>query len=317
MPNQSTNQMIGPFQLLHQMSSDALVATWHARDMNLDREVVLLLLSLQLADRVADVPELLRQSEQLTHLRHAHLLPPYAVMQLDGQIAIATEYLSSPTLTATLQIRDRLPWDEMLALLQPLCAGLDYMHSLNIVHAHIHPDVIHLDTEQGVLLTGLMPPALASQRADFSPPSTRFLAYQAPEVWQAGMIGAQTDVYALGCLVYEVLRGEPLFTGRTLAAVQQARLRGPRFPTAWPEKLADEVEVILRTAVAPDPAERYASAGAFYQALYDFTEATAQAKQHVAKPPVLWSRVLPLLTWLLITLIVLGAIFVAVTWGSR
>lgn len=312
MPNQPLNQTIDTFVLLQQLSDAAVFATWHARDTARGCDVTLVLVS---AEYATDVPDLVQQAEQLTHLRHAHLWPPYAVSQQHGQVAIATEQVASPTLAATLQARERLPWDDMLALIEPLCQALDYLHAQGVIHTRIHPGVIHLDTERGVLLAGLMPAALASYRADFAPTATRLLAYQAPEVGQAGSIGPQADVYALGCLVYELLRGTPLFTGKTPAAVQQAQVRGPRFPTSWPEKLPDELEAILRTAVAPDPAARYASAGAFYQALHTFTAATAQARQQIVQPSVLWRRVLPLLTWLLITLLVLGAIFVAVLWG--
>jgi hypothetical protein len=85
--------------------------------------------------------------------------------------------------------------------------------------------------------------------------------YIAPEVWEDKPATAQTDVYALGCILYEMVMGERLFQGDTTPAVMRAHFQPVELPETWPEEVPPGLGEVLRTALAKEPEERYARAG--------------------------------------------------------
>ena len=96
--------------------------------------------------------------------------------------------------------------------------------------------------------------------------------YIAPEVWDDNAATTATDLYALGCIVHEMLTGEELFSGQTPMQAMRAHDRGPLFPEVWPEGTPAGTATVLSTALARDPAARYQSANALWHALNELAK---------------------------------------------
>jgi serine/threonine-protein kinase len=180
--------------------------------------------------------------------------------------------------------RGRLSWRETLDLLQPVCAALDYAHSHGVVHRDLKPANILVDRARGPVLTDfgfarLMGESSASLSASGGILGTP--AYIAPEIWELDAATTATDVYALGCIAYEMVTGEVLFAGQTPMQAMRAHDRGPRYPQTWPEGVPAGFEAVLDKALARDPAARYPGAGAFWQAVQEL-EAKARATREAA-----------------------------------
>jgi serine/threonine protein kinase len=92
-------------------------------------------------------------------------------------------------------------------------------------------------------------------------------AYVAPEIWNGEAATPATDIYALGCVLAEMVTGRPLFAGRTPFAIMALHAKPPNYPANWPEDAPPGIESMLDKALAKAPDDRYATAGAFAQAL--------------------------------------------------
>lgn len=102
-------------------------------------------------------------------------------------------------------------------------------------------------------------------------------AYMAPEIWDDAPGGPAVDIYALGCVVFEMLTGNVLFSGNTLSAVMKAHFSPRRFPERWPAGVPAEIGRVLAKALDQDPTARFTNAGALAEAL--------RALQEVKQPP--------------------------------
>ncbi len=107
-------------------------------------------------------------------------------------------------------------------------------------------------------------------------------AYIAPEIWEYDRAEVPADIYALGCIIYEMLLGSPLFGGKTPMQVVRAHDKGPQFPESWPEHVPGGIQAVLAKALDQEPEKRYASAEAFWYALNDLN-AQAEAEREAAK----------------------------------
>jgi hypothetical protein len=114
--------------------------------------------------------------------------------------------------------------------------------------------------------------------------------YIAPEVWESNSASPPVDIYALGCVVYEILTGDVLFKGQTPLQAVYAHSRGPQFPSTWPDDVPPGITTVLAKALARDPSARYVSAGALWQALYQLNSQLQTAPES-AKPSEATSHV--------------------------
>jgi serine/threonine-protein kinase len=224
-----------------------------------------------------------REARALAGMRHPNIITVYEVGEADGRLYIAMELANGSSLAQTLADRGRLAWNEMLAILKSVCDALDYAHAQGIVHRDLKPANILLDKDRGALLTDFGFARIMGESSMSMSLSGGILgtpAYIAPEVWELEVAKPAADIYALGCIVYEMLTGQVLFTGTTPMQIMRAHDQGPQWSPAptWSADAPAGVETVLRQALARQPEARYPSASAVWQALNDL-EADAQANR--------------------------------------
>lgn len=133
----------------------------------------------------------------------------------------------------------RITWEDVLLLLRQIVDALEYAHQRGIVHRDLKPANILLDPRKGVLLADFGFARVVGQfsmSASISDGLIGTPAYIAPEIWEERESTPQTDIYALACVVYEILMGEVLFGGKTpVGMMKQHILEGARLPQQWPQ----------------------------------------------------------------------------------
>jgi eukaryotic-like serine/threonine-protein kinase len=287
-----TTQQFGKYRILGELGRGGFGTVYRAVDTTLEREVALKILHPQLLSDAGFVQRFRQEARTLASLRHPQVVTVYEVGETDGRLFIAMEWARGPSLAQRIDKRGRIPWVEALVLLRPICVALDYAHGQGIVHRDLKPANILLDQERGPLLTDFGFARLvgtSSISLSISGGIAGTPGYIAPEVWELNAAAAPVDIYALGCIVYELLTGVALFRGQTPMQVMRAHDRGPKFPEAWPEDVPAGVEQALNKALARDPATRYPSAMALWHALNDL-ETRAQIDRQAKEKSAVTAR---------------------------
>ncbi len=261
---QDTPQL-GKYKILNELGKGGFATVYRALDTTLDRDVALKVLDPLLVRDETWVTRFHREAKAVARLKHPHIVTIYEIGEAEDRLFIAMELIEGPSLKERIAERGRLSWDETLEIVTQVADALDYAHVKSIIHRDLKPGNILLDPHAGAVLTDFGFAKLVGESSMSTSVSGGIVGapqYIAPEVWQDKDPGVQADLYALGCIVYEMLVGEVLFSGKTPAAVMTKHLMdGPQFLAEWPESVPAGVEKVLQKATAWGPLERHENAG--------------------------------------------------------
>jgi eukaryotic-like serine/threonine-protein kinase len=214
----------------------------------------------------------LREIEILARLRHPHIVPVLDSDLAGAYLFLVMPYVEGENLRARLERDGPLPVGSVLSIAWDVAGAIDYAHRQNVLHRDIKPENILLEGDRALVCDfGL---ARAIDRAITTDSSSGGLvlgtpAYMSPEQVTAQKdIGPPSDVYALGCVVYEMLTGEPPFDGPSAQAIFTRQLVDPPRPMcARRPGLAPGMEAAVLAALAKEPAARPRSAMALVERL--------------------------------------------------
>jgi serine/threonine protein kinase len=202
-------------------------------------------------------------------VRHKHLVPVLEEGETEGRTFLAVGYIEGRTLEDRIQKDGALPVDAILVLSYQVATALDALHEGGIVHRDLKPSNIMLDGEGNAWLTDF---GLAKGRAYtvLTKPGQVMgtLDYLAPELIRGGQATPASDVYGLGCVLYECVAGQPPFAEKSVFQVGIAHLEEePPDPTAGREDVKADFTWALLRALEKDPARRPPTAVAYGQML--------------------------------------------------
>ncbi len=282
---------LGRYVIQAELGKGGFAVVYQALDPNLERVVALKVMHPMLLSDPSFAQRFRREARALAALRHPNIITVYEVSEADGRLFIAMEMASGPSLAGYITEHGRVSWNETLRLMQPVCSALAYAHEQGIVHRDLKPANIMLDQERGPLLTDFgLARLISASSASTSLTSTGGIlgtpAYIAPEVWEFDTAGPAADIYALGCILYEMLTGQLLFAGQTPMQILRAHDRGPQFPAAWPEDVPQGIGAVLGRALARKPEERYANPGELWRALDDLDAEDRLERERAEKAAV-------------------------------
>ena len=254
---------IGGFEVIGALGSGGMGEVYRARDGKLGREVALKLLPRAFADDPQRLARFERESRILASLNHSHIAAIHSIEQLDGRHLLVLELIEGPTLADRLA-RGALALDEAIRISTQLASALEAAHERGVVHRDLKPANIKISAS-GIKLLDF---GLAKQDTrDAPPPDLRdrttdglilgTCAYMSPEQARGEPVDKRTDIWAFGCLLYEMLTGSRAFSGPTpsdtMVAVLERQPDWSRLPASTPAAVGR----VLRRCLEKNPRRRF------------------------------------------------------------
>jgi len=306
-----TAALTGRYTIERELGEGGMATVYLAKDERHDRKVALKVLRPELA-AVIGAERFLAEIKTTANLQHPHILPLFDSGEADGFLFYVMPYVQGETVRDRITREKQLPVTDAVRIAGEVAAALDYAHRHNVIHRDIKPENILL--HDGSALVADFGIALAASRAGGTRMTETGMSlgtphYMSPEQAMGEReITARSDVYALGAVLYEMLVGEPPFTGPTAQAIV-AKVVTERARPLMPQRhtIPPHVEATVLTALEKLPADRFASAGAFAAALTNPAFATASI---TGAGPItttatrsglteIWRRIRPALPWAL------------------
>ena len=245
-----------------------------AEDLKHHRAVAIKVLKPEIAVAVGGA-RFLREIEIAAQLTHPNLLPLHDSGEVDGFLYYVMPYVEGETLRARLKRERQLPLEDAIAIACDVAEGLQYAHDHGIVHRDVKPENILLQSGRAIVADfGIARAVTASARESLTSSGVVIgtAQYMSPEQGLGERdISSRSDIYSVGCVFYEMLVGEPPYTGPTVQAIV-ARHAGAEIPSlrlVRPD-IPQEIEAIVRKALGKVPAARFASASALAEALRSY-----------------------------------------------
>ncbi len=240
-----------------------------AYDPSLGREVALKLLHRHLTLDEEVLARFRDEARLAAALRHPHIIEIFEYGETDQRAYMTMAYLPGGTLSDLLKERTRLAPPQAVALLAPIAEALDYAHLSGVVHRDLKPANILLDDHARPVLTdfGI---ARAFREADLTQAGTLLgtASYMAPEQVEGKSATRQSDIYALGVVLFEALAGRKPFEGDALSVMHQHVHEAPPRLRALQPEVPRALEAVVQRALAKKPEDRFESAGAMAQAMH-------------------------------------------------
>ena len=259
---------LGPYRIEARLGEGGMGVVFRAVHDD-GRTVALKVLRDELAADQAFRTRLAREARAAAEVDHPNLAPVLEAGEADGRLYLAVRYVDGRSLAERLAARGPLPVPDLVRLATEVGAGLDALHRRGITHRDVKPHNILLAADGTAVLGDF---GLAKSRAwtVLTRPGQVLgtLDYLAPELIRGEPAGPLSDLYALGCVLYECLAGAPPFAGRGVLRIGMAHLEEePGDPAAGRADVPPAVSWTVRQALAKDPARRPTGAGALARML--------------------------------------------------
>ena len=293
--------LAGRYHLERELGQGGMAVVFLAQDIRHDRKVALKVLRPDLSAAIG-AERFLREIKLAAGLNHPHILPVYDSGRAGDLLFYVMPNMEGNSLRERLERERQLPLSDALTITREVASALDYAHRHHVVHRDIKPENLLLHEGSAMVADFGIGKALS---AEGSLTQTGMVVgtptYMSPEQASGeGDIDGRTDLYSLGCVLYEMLTGEPPFTGATAQAVIAKRFVSPVPKVRITRDVPQAVDDVLSRALARTPVDRFATAGAFVEALRQLNGigSSGQATAAVRTPPASPARkaiaVLPL-----------------------
>ncbi len=263
--------LVDRYRIEREVGRGGMATVYLAEDLKHHRAVALKVLHPELA-LAFGTERFLREIETVAHLTHPHILPLHDSGEAGGLLYYVMPYIEGESLRSRLLRETQLPVEEALAITREVASALDYAHRHNVVHRDLKPENILLSDGHALVADfGIARPVLRTGQQSLTGTGMAIgtPAYMSPEQAAASeSIDGRSDIYVLGCVLYEMLAGEPPFTGPTPQATIAKQLVGtiPPLRVVRPN-VSVLVEEAVSRALARVPADRFQTARAFAESL--------------------------------------------------
>jgi Tol biopolymer transport system component len=264
---------VGAYEIGARIGVGGMGEVYRARDVNLARQAAIKVLPQAVASDPALLARLEREAKTLASLSHSNIAAIYGLERSGDGIALAMELVEGPTLAD--RIADgRLPVDEALSIARQIAQALEAAHEHGIVHRDLKPANVKLRADGAVkvldfgLAKVVEPHAATADAGASSLPTAADMtevgvvlgtaAYMSPEQARGQPVDKRTDLWAFGCVFYEMLTGKRAFDGRDSVEILAAVIRGQPDWAALPEDLPAAIRSLIQGCLSKERADRIA-----------------------------------------------------------
>jgi len=308
---------LGPYEFLGAIGAGGMGEVYRARDMRLGRDVALKVLPEGVARDTERMARFRREAQVLASLNHPNIAAIYGFEDSGSVHALAMELVEGQTL-ADLITRDPMPLDEALPIAKQICEAVEYAHERGIIHRDLKPANIKLASNDAVKILDFgLAKALEGNAASVdissSPTISRMAtqagiilgtaAYMSPEQAKGKSVDRRTDIWAFGCVLYEMLTAKKPFDGETVTDTLAAVIKSEPDWSLLPANTSPAMRNLLQRCLKKDFRQRLQSIGDARIAIEELLSGAPQdSPQSTAIaaviPAPLWRRALP---WALAT----------------
>jgi serine/threonine-protein kinase len=258
------------FLIERELGRGGMAVVYLARDRKHERPVALKVLQPELSHSL-QTQRFLREIKLAASLTHPHIVPVYDSGSRDGQLYYVMAYIEGESLRARLNRERRLPLEEALKIAREVADALDYAHTRGVIHRDIKPENVLLGAGHALVADFGIARAIAEAEASEVTSGTILGTpdYMSPEQISRDVeLDGRTDIYSLGCLLFEALAGKPPFGGLTVRSVLLRRLVDPA-PSlrSIDASIPPAIDAAIARALETEPRDRFASAAEFGAAL--------------------------------------------------
>jgi serine/threonine protein kinase/Tol biopolymer transport system component len=314
---------LGPYEILAAIGAGGMGEVYRARDAKLGRDVALKVLPEAFARDAERMARFQREAKVLASLNHPNIATIHGLEDSGATHALVMELVEGPTLADRIK-QGPIPIDEALRIAKQITEALEYAHERGIVHRDLKPANIKVTSDDAVKVLDFgLAKALENDPSSVdistSPTISRMAtqagillgtaAYMSPEQAKGKAVDRRADIWAFGCVLYEMLTGQMAFRGEsvtdTLAAVIKEEPDWSQLPAATPIR----VRVLLQRCLQKDPKQRLRDIGdariSLDEVLSGAPDPSLAGATQISRP--LWRRALPsVVAVLVIALVVLG-----------
>ena len=256
---------LGPFRLEALLGEGATGSVFKAQLEPERTEVAVKVLRKTVARDASHERRFLHEARAASAVRHRHIVRLLQAGELEGHRYLAMEYVRGRSLKQRLEAEGPLGLEELVRLVAEVASGLDALHEHGLVHRDVKPSNILLDEQGTALLTDL---GLVKGQAYtvLTKPGqvVGTLDYLAPELFEGAPADSASDIYSLGCIVFECLTGSPPFAGKSIFQVGRAHLEeAPGDPGAGREDVPGALSWAVLQALNKQPSRRPQTATAY------------------------------------------------------
>jgi serine/threonine protein kinase/tetratricopeptide (TPR) repeat protein len=263
--------LAGRYVVDREVGRGGMATVFLAQDRKHDRQVALKVLHPELAASLGS-ERFLREIQIAARLQHPHILPLYDSGQADTLLYYVMPFVEGESLRDRLTREKQLPVEDAVKLGRDIAAALDYAHRHGVVHRDIKPENVMLHEGEAIVTDFGIAKAVSAAGGESLTQTGLAVgtpAYMSPEQASGeGEPDGRSDVYSLGCVLFEMLAGTAPFTGSTVQALITKRFTEP-VPSvrAARKEVTGELELVVTKSLAREPAQRFDTAAQMVQAL--------------------------------------------------
>ena len=261
MPERHHLTSIGKYEVECVIGEGSMGVVYRAVDPLINRRVAIKVMTDAVAQDASLRERFLREAQTAGSLQHPNVVTIYDFGEVDDHLFIAMEYVEGDDLADLLNKQVSIPIIEALDLITGVLHGLAYAHKRGIIHRDIKPANIRVDSEGKARLMDFGVAHLASSDMTSTGMLLGTPAYMAPEQITGGSVTAETDIFSVGAVLYELLAGRRPFVGDTLQSLMYSILnKAPESLEALVPKMPVGLHDIVMRSLKKEPGQRYHSA---------------------------------------------------------
>jgi tetratricopeptide (TPR) repeat protein len=314
-PAQFVEALQDRYRIERELGRGGMATVYFAEDLKHHRHVALKVLAPELAAALG-TERFLREIEIAGQLDHPHILPLYDSGEAADSLFYVMPYVEGGTLRDRLTKERQLPVDEALQIAREVADGLSYAHAHGVVHRDIKPENILLAGPHARVTDFGIARAITAAGGDRLTRTGLVLgtaAYMSPEQAAGGALDGRTDLYSLGCVLFEMLAGELPFTGSANSIVRQHLTADPPSITSRRPAVPAAVAAAIMRSLSKTPADRFNPVAQFADALrVGDTHAAESAAAPTKRSPIATSPALAGGAFLLVSALVLAIVYLLV-----